>query len=147
MSGSLPPISLSLRLGTSDVIPLNPCGHSPHVTSSLMTGGPRLRSYSRVWVPLGSWPYFTASDSRHPQPGGPHPHIYIYKGYNGLEPWIYCCHKQFQSTIATNCWALTCCMNVSYTAGNERACSILFKCIVSILRVLLIFWCGHAKCN
>jgi hypothetical protein len=28
-------------------------------------------------VPRGSWPYFTVSDSRLPQHGGPGPHIYI----------------------------------------------------------------------
>jgi hypothetical protein len=34
-------------------------------------------SHSLVWVPRESWPYFTVSDSRLPQPGGPGPHIYI----------------------------------------------------------------------
>jgi hypothetical protein len=31
---------------------------------------PRQRSHSRGRVPLGSWPYFTVSDTRIPQPGG-----------------------------------------------------------------------------
>jgi hypothetical protein len=35
------------------------------------------RSHSRVRVPRDSWPYFTASDSRLPQPGGPGPRIHI----------------------------------------------------------------------
>jgi hypothetical protein len=42
-----------------------------------ISAGPRQRSHSRVWVPGDSWPYFTASDLRLPQPGGPGPHIYI----------------------------------------------------------------------
>jgi hypothetical protein len=37
---------------------------------------PRQRSHSWVRVPQDSWPYFTVSDSRLPQPGGPGPHIY-----------------------------------------------------------------------
>jgi hypothetical protein len=36
---------------------------------------PLQRSYS--WVPWDSWPYFTVSDSRISQPGGPGPRIYI----------------------------------------------------------------------
>jgi hypothetical protein len=39
--------------------------------------GPRQRSHSRAWVPRDSWPYFTLSDSRLPQPEGPGPYIYI----------------------------------------------------------------------
>jgi hypothetical protein len=42
-----------------------------------ITAGPRQRSYSRVRVPRGSWPYFTLSDLRFPQPGGQGPRIYI----------------------------------------------------------------------
>jgi hypothetical protein len=38
---------------------------------------PRQRSHSRVRVPGDSWPYFTVSGSRLPQPGGPGPCIYI----------------------------------------------------------------------
>jgi hypothetical protein len=38
---------------------------------------PRQRSHSWVRVAQDSWPYFTVSDSRLPQPGGPRPHIYI----------------------------------------------------------------------
>jgi hypothetical protein len=33
----------------------------------------RQRSHSQVWVPRGSWPHFTVSDLRLPQPGGPGP--------------------------------------------------------------------------
>jgi hypothetical protein len=67
-----------LRLTTSNFIfQLNTCGYSPYVTSSLMRGwvyrlqlllGPRQRSHSQVCVPQGSWPHFTVSDSRLPQP-------------------------------------------------------------------------------
>jgi hypothetical protein len=39
--------------------------------------GHRQRSHSWFRVPRGSWPYFTVSDSRLPQPGGPGPCIYI----------------------------------------------------------------------
>jgi hypothetical protein len=35
------------------------------------------RSHSRVRIPRDSWPYFTVSDSRLPQHGGPGPRIYI----------------------------------------------------------------------
>jgi hypothetical protein len=41
---------------------------------------PRQRSHSRVRVPRDSWLYFTVSDSRLPQPGGPGPRIYIPPG-------------------------------------------------------------------
>jgi hypothetical protein len=36
----------------------------------------RQRSHSKVRVPRGSWPHFTVSDLRLPQPGGPGPCIY-----------------------------------------------------------------------
>jgi hypothetical protein len=39
--------------------------------------GPRQRSHYQVRVPRDSWPYFTVSDSRLLQPGGPGPRIYI----------------------------------------------------------------------
>jgi hypothetical protein len=39
--------------------------------------GPRQFSLSRVRVPLASWPHFTVSDSRLPQPKGPGVRIYI----------------------------------------------------------------------
>jgi hypothetical protein len=45
--------------------------------SFTMAAGLRQRSHSRVRVPRDSWPYFTVSDSRLPQPGGPGPRIYI----------------------------------------------------------------------
>jgi hypothetical protein len=41
--------------------------------SFTITAGPRRRSHSRVSVPRDSWPYFTVSDSRLPQPGGQGP--------------------------------------------------------------------------
>jgi hypothetical protein len=58
---------------------LNTCGYSSYVTSSLFTiaAGSRQRSHSQVRVPRDSRPYFTVSDSRLPQPGGPGPRIYI----------------------------------------------------------------------
>jgi hypothetical protein len=49
-----------------------------------ITGGPRQRSHSWVRVPRDSWPYFTVSDSRLPQPGGPGPRIYIHQQQGGL---------------------------------------------------------------
>jgi hypothetical protein len=44
--------------------------------SFTITSIPRQRSHSWVRVPRNSWPYFTVSDSRLPQPGGPGPRIY-----------------------------------------------------------------------
>jgi hypothetical protein len=38
---------------------------------------PRQRGHSRVRAPRDSWPYFTISDSRLPQPGGPGLRIYM----------------------------------------------------------------------
>jgi hypothetical protein len=38
---------------------------------------PRQRSHSRIRGLRDSWPYFTVSDSRHPQPGWQGPHIYV----------------------------------------------------------------------
>jgi hypothetical protein len=43
----------------------------------IISAGPRQRNHSWVWFPRSSWPYFTVSDSRLPQPGGPSPRIYI----------------------------------------------------------------------
>jgi hypothetical protein len=45
--------------------------------SFTIAAGPHQRSHSRVRVLWDSWPYFTVSDSRFPQPGGAGPHIYI----------------------------------------------------------------------
>jgi hypothetical protein len=45
--------------------------------SFTIPAGPRQRSHSQVRVPRDSWPHFSVSDSRHPQPGGPGPRIYI----------------------------------------------------------------------
>jgi hypothetical protein len=61
---------------------VNTCDFSPYITPSL-TGGwvclcrSRQLSHSRVCVPWDLWPYFTVSDSRLPQSGGPGPRIYI----------------------------------------------------------------------
>jgi hypothetical protein len=46
--------------------------------------GPRQRSHSQVRVLRDSWPYFTASDSRLPKPGGPGPRICEYTPRNRL---------------------------------------------------------------
>jgi hypothetical protein len=45
--------------------------------SFIIAASSRQHSRSRVRVSPGSWPYFTLSDSRLPQPGGPRPRIYI----------------------------------------------------------------------
>jgi hypothetical protein len=45
-----------------------------------ITDGPRQRNHSRVRVPRDPLLYFTVSDSRFPQPGGPGPSIYILPG-------------------------------------------------------------------
>jgi hypothetical protein len=45
--------------------------------SFTIAAGPRQRSHSPVRITRDSWPYFTVSDSRFPQPGGPTPCIYI----------------------------------------------------------------------
>jgi hypothetical protein len=42
-----------------------------------IAAGPRQRSHSWLRVPRDSWPYFTVSNSRLLQPGGPGPRIYI----------------------------------------------------------------------
>jgi hypothetical protein len=42
-----------------------------------IAAGLRQRRYSRVHIAWNSWPHFTASDSRHSQPGGPGPCTYV----------------------------------------------------------------------
>jgi hypothetical protein len=42
-----------------------------------IAAGPRPHSHSQVRLPSDSWPHFTVSHSRLPQPGGPGPRIYI----------------------------------------------------------------------
>jgi hypothetical protein len=49
-----------------------------------IAAGPRQRSHSWVTVPRDSWPYFTVSDSRLLQPGGPGPRIFIPQKQGGL---------------------------------------------------------------
>jgi hypothetical protein len=44
---------------------------------STIAAGPRQRNHSRVPVPRDSRPYFTVSDSRLPQLGGPGPRMFI----------------------------------------------------------------------
>jgi hypothetical protein len=45
--------------------------------SITIAAGPRQRSHSQVRIPRDPRQYFTASDSRFTQPGGPGPRIYI----------------------------------------------------------------------
>jgi hypothetical protein len=45
--------------------------------SFTIAAAPRQLIHSRFRVPRDSWPYFTASYSGLPQPGGPGPRIYI----------------------------------------------------------------------
>jgi hypothetical protein len=47
------------------------------ILSFVIAAGHRLRSHSQVLVPRDLGPYFTVSDSRLPQPGGPGPRTYI----------------------------------------------------------------------
>lgn len=54
---------------------------------------------------------------------------------------------QYRVTTAMNCRALIFCLNISYVVGDERAISLSFRCILSILWVLKTFWCGYVKCN
>jgi hypothetical protein len=60
--------------------------------SFAIAAGPSQRSHSHVRVPRDSWPHFTVSDSRLPQPGGLGPRIYIptETGWPGYTPrhWV-----------------------------------------------------------
>jgi hypothetical protein len=47
--------------------------------------------------------------------------------------------SNFHVYIVTMYLTLTHCMNVSYVVGQERGSNILIQCIVSILRILIIF--------
>jgi hypothetical protein len=84
-TGGLPPISSSWRQAPWDSRPasifqLNPCNILSNERICLpftIAAGPRQHSHAQVWVPRDSWPHFTVSDSRLPQPGGPGPRIYI----------------------------------------------------------------------
>jgi hypothetical protein len=49
----------------------------------ITAAGLRQRSRSQIRVPHDSWPYFTASDSRLLQPGGPGSRIYIHQEQGG----------------------------------------------------------------
>jgi hypothetical protein len=51
--------------------------------SFIVAAGLRQRNHSRVQIPWDSCPYFTASDSRLPQPGGSGPPIYIPQEQDG----------------------------------------------------------------
>jgi hypothetical protein len=67
-----------LRLTISNFIfQLNTCGYSPYVTSSLTRGCVCRLQLLLVLARAVILGYFTVSDSRLPQPGGPSPCIYI----------------------------------------------------------------------
>jgi hypothetical protein len=84
-----PPISWSLHSNGStrynslssydsgeNMCPITPLTLFAIRASRCKKGGPRQRSHSRVRVPrVNLLPYFTVSDSRLPQPGGPGPRI------------------------------------------------------------------------
>jgi hypothetical protein len=84
-AGSLQTISSSWRQA-----PWSPRSLFPFLNWTLrftIAAGPGQRSHSRVRVPRDSWPYFTLSDSRLPQPGGPGPRIYIAQEQGGPVPF------------------------------------------------------------
>jgi hypothetical protein len=56
--------------------------------SFTVAAGPRQRSHSQFRVLRDSWPHFTLSDSRFPQPGGPGPRIYIPQEQGGQVTYI-----------------------------------------------------------
>jgi hypothetical protein len=43
--------------------------------------------------------------------------------------------------MTSNFQSLSRCVNVCYVAGHEGAKGLLFQCIVSVLRVMIILWC------
>lgn len=47
---------------------------------------------------------------------------------------------KFQVTTAINCKALTCCKNVSYVVGHERAISLLLQCTVYSVGINILIW-------
>jgi hypothetical protein len=49
----------------------------------IIAAGPRQRNQSQVRLQRDSWPHFTVSNSRLPQPGGPGPRIYILQEQGG----------------------------------------------------------------
>jgi hypothetical protein len=71
-----------------------------------IAAGQRQRSHFWVRVPRYSRPYFTVSDSRLPQSGGPGPHIYIPQEQGGpvISPGtgLIFLSSQSQSHIATD---------------------------------------------
>jgi hypothetical protein len=87
ISGGLPPISSSWKQAPWELRPvillsnwtLAVIGLSDERMglSFTIAAGSRQRSHSQIRAPRDSWPYFTLSDSRLPQPGGPGPRIYI----------------------------------------------------------------------
>jgi hypothetical protein len=60
------------------------------VLSFIIDAGFNQRSHSRGRVPRDSWPYFTVSDSRLSQSGGPGSRIYIPRKWPGYTPrhWV-----------------------------------------------------------
>jgi hypothetical protein len=64
-------------LGVILVVLCNILSEERMCLSFTIAAGPRQRSQSQVWVPQDSWPHFTVSHSRLPQPGQSGPRIYI----------------------------------------------------------------------
>jgi hypothetical protein len=75
-----------------------------------------------------------------------HPYTHIHK-LDEKKWWDRSFITQFRVTIATNYWALTCCMNVNAVVSNKRGSSFLFQYIVSNLWVLIIILCEYVTCN
>jgi hypothetical protein len=70
-----------------------------------------------------------------------HVSFYILKGFVSMRFVIVI--MQFQFVIGMNCWAWTCCMNVRHKWPS----SFLSQFTVSVLWLLIIFWCRNVKCN
>jgi hypothetical protein len=86
-SNQFPLAPRPLRLTTSNIsFSTQSFCHSPNVISSLTRGLVCLIQFLLALasiVPRDSWPHFTVSDSRLPQPGGPGPRIYIPQEQDG----------------------------------------------------------------
>jgi hypothetical protein len=54
---------------------------------------------------------------------------------------------KFLIIVTTDCRELTCCENVTYVVSHEGVRSLLFLCIVPILRAMITFGDGYVKCS
>jgi hypothetical protein len=43
--------------------------------------------------------------------------------------------------------SIKCCIEANFEVAHERAISLLFLCVASILRVFIIFRCEYSKCS